>query len=71
MVENRKISSNNTSGYKGVHWLKDRNKWRAVIQSKDRMEYLGVFSDPVDAAIAYDNAARELYGEFARLNFPD
>ena len=32
--------------------------------------HLGVFTDPVKAAKAYDRAARRYHGAFARLNFP-
>ena len=37
---------------------------------KDR-RYLGAFADEIEAAKAYDATAREMFGEFARLNFPD
>jgi len=32
--------------------------------------HLGYFRDKIDAAEAYDDAARKYYKEFARLNFP-
>jgi hypothetical protein len=68
-MQNRRIQSNNTSGYKGVgrQW----NRWRATIQIDGRQVHLGTFGDPADAARAYDAAAREHFGEFARLNFPE
>lgn len=49
----------NKSGFKGVHRAK--NKWRAEIN--------GYFDAAEDAARAYDRAALELFGEFARTNF--
>ena len=56
-----------TSRFKGVAWNKGAGKWQARI----RGGYLGIFVHEVDAALAYDAAAREMFGPFARLNFPD
>lgn len=33
--------------------------------------HLGSFTDEIEAPKTYDRKARELHGEFARLNFPD
>lgn len=65
---NRPPPSNNTSGYKGVYWSRPTRKWRAVIRVNDRKANLGYFTDPVDAARAYNAAALEAWGEFAWLN---
>jgi hypothetical protein len=60
-----------TSRFKGVCWDRRRERWYAKIK-KDRVtRHLGSFRDEVAAAQAYDEAARELFGEHARLNFPD
>lgn len=67
---NMRRSKANTSGYKGVSWHKGGRKWHAQIRGDAKREHLGLFTDPADAAKAYDNAARRLHGEFARLNFP-
>jgi hypothetical protein len=64
-----------TSVYKGVSWLKWKSgsggKWQASIRINGRLTYLGLFSDEVEAAQAYDAAAALMFGEFARLNFPE
>lgn len=61
---NQKISVRNLSGYKGVHFCKERRKWVASIASKS----LGRFDVIEDAVIAYNEAAKNMWGEFARLN---
>jgi hypothetical protein len=64
--------SDNTSGYKGVHWHRQARKWHASINVNKKRFYLGLFVDPVEAARAYNEAALEHFGEFAWLNpFPD
>jgi hypothetical protein len=60
-----------TSRFKGVQWEKARGKWRVMIKRGQDCRCLGRFDDEIEAAQAYDAAARELYGEHARLNFPD
>lgn len=60
------------SGYRGVEKHYGRKKpWRARIVKDGRPRYLGIFETAEAAARAYDAAAKEHYGEFARLNFPD
>ena len=68
---NRKLSSNNTSGYKGVHWRKSANKWHAVIYFNKKQISLGNFTCLIKGAKAYDEAATKYFGKFARLNFPE
>jgi hypothetical protein len=60
-----------TSRYKGVCWSKRRRKWHAAIRSDGKLYNLGYFDSEIDAALAYDRKARELFGPYARLNFPD
>lgn len=65
---NRRKARTNTSGYKGVFWHSARQKWEARIElGGGKEKQLGSFSDPREAAAAYEAAVRELHGEFARL----
>lgn len=50
----RKIYSHNTSGYRGVSFRKDTNKFRAFIKIKGKQVTLGCFKTAIDAAITYD-----------------
>ena len=60
-----------SSRYLGVGWNKNAGKWNTRCRIDGRNTHIGLFSDEEDAARAYDRAARESHGEFARLNFPD
>lgn len=64
--QNAKRRQDNSSGYKGVHFRKEMNKWRATIQVNKRQVRLGYFDTPELAHMAYAKAAAELHGEFAR-----
>jgi hypothetical protein len=65
---NRRVVRSETSPFKGVTVNRSRGlRWKAYI----RDDHLGYFQDAADAARAYDLAAREVYGEFAALNFPE
>lgn len=57
-----------SSMYKGVYWDKQNSKWRARITAPCRRIHLGLFNDEIEAARAYNEAATEHFGEFARLN---
>ena len=67
---NQRKNSNNTSGFKGVHWRQDRSKWRARIEVNGKHLHLGLYDAATDAARAYDQAALQHFGQFARVNFP-
>jgi hypothetical protein len=67
-IQNQTIRSDNSSGFKGVFWDKGLKKWRARIKVNYVGKHLGCFSKKEDAAIAYNNAAVENFGEYARLN---
>lgn len=59
-----------TSQFKGVRLRKDNHKYSAQIVVNDKYIHLGFFTDEIIAAKAYDEAAFNNFGEFARLNFP-
>ena len=64
-MDQRLLHSNNTSGYKGVYWKTQRQKYVAQLRLSGRNYHLGYFGNPIDAAKAYDAKAKELFGEFA------
>jgi hypothetical protein len=63
-TQNHSILKSNTSGYRGVHFLKSKNKWRVIIQN----EFIGYFNNKKQAAKTYNIEALKRYGEFANLN---
>lgn len=68
-MANSRLGARNKSGYKGVSWDQAKARWVTSIYSKGKYFYLGRFDDRIQAAKAYDAKAKELFGEFAKLNF--
>ena len=68
---NRRGVANTSSRFKGVSWHRRMQKWTANIRDVDGQHWLGTFDSEEDAARSYDAAARERFGDFARLNFPE
>jgi hypothetical protein len=64
---NARLGRNNTSGYKGVTWSRDKNKWCAQISIRRKHIFLGYFDIPTEAHTAYCKAAVEYFGEFSRF----
>lgn len=60
-----------TSKFKGVSYFKNNNNWRTRIAIEGEVIYLGHYPTEIKAAKAYDQKAKELFGEFAFLNFPN
>lgn len=67
--QNVKTYRNNTTGFKGVHRYKATGRFSAGIRVNGLRIHLGYFSDRLDAARAYDRAAKRHFGRFAQLNF--
>jgi hypothetical protein len=62
---NKRMQSNNASGFPGVHFDSQRRKWRACV-NRDRTRYDGgFFSTPEEAAEARAKLAAKIQGEFA------
>jgi hypothetical protein len=61
----------NRSGWKGVSFHPQSGKWRATIMLHKRQTHVGLYSDPLDAASAYNLAAYKLHGNFANYNEPE
>ena len=60
-----------SSVFKGVCWNREHGRWVAYIKVDGRKIHLGYFDFETGAALAYDGAAQEYFGEFARVNLPD
>lgn len=67
---NSKSRRHSSSEFKGVSWTATArlNKWRAVIQVDGQQYHLGYFTEEVEAARAYNVAAKKFFGQFAHLN---
>ncbi|KIP28272.1 AP2/ERF family transcription factor [Bacillus thuringiensis] len=66
--QKRKGNRNSTSKYKGVSWDKIRKKWMSSIKNNEQTMYLGRYDSENDAALAYNKAAIEIFGEHAYQN---
>ena len=65
-----RLSPQNSSGYRGVVWDKETGKWMAQIYKDNKRKFLGRFDNKQEAAKAFDEAAKTMYGKFhGKLNF--
>lgn len=67
----KRSAKNSTSKYLGVSFCKQTGRWAATIFKNYKQKRLGRFVNEKDAAIAYNEAAKVLHGEFANLNIID
>ncbi len=58
-----------SSKYKGVSLDKRHGTWKSQVSVDGQIIWLGQFKSEVEAAKAYDMAARKMFGKFAKLNF--
>ena len=74
-IQNSHNTSNRKGRFKGVYPLnrniKNGKVWGVQLTHKYKVYSLGRFKSEIDAAIAYNEKAKELYGEYARLNIID
>lgn len=61
ILNTRGVYVNNTSGYRGVSWIKSKRRWRAEIRKDRRRYFLGTFSSKEDAKEAYNRKFREFF----------
>ena len=59
---------NTTSKYMGVYFDRTRNKWATKINFNKKSVYIGRFNTEIEAALAYNAKAIELYSADAKLN---
>jgi len=65
---NQKPRSGLSSKYKGVYWSRHNRNWKATIMLNRKSIKLGGFKTEKEAALVYNCAALQHFGEFARLN---
>lgn len=68
---NRVRGRAHSSGFRGVTWHKQAGRWQAAIKVRGKNYHLGLYDTQEEAARAYDAAAVEHFGEFARPNFAE
>ena len=71
MHNRRKIRTKTSSQYIGASLDKRSGRWASKIRCHGKKIHLGCFGSDIEAAKAYDTAAKKYHGEFARLNFPE
>ena len=70
-AKNHKKCKRNVSGFTGVSWRKGMRIWQAIVYHNYNRIHLGYFLDKTEAARVVDKKAKELFGDFARLNIQE
>lgn len=70
-MQYRRKHKNNIAGFKGVNYCSLTKKYRSRIYTNGKNKSLGVYNTAEEAAKVYDEAARQYFGKYAVLNFPD
>ena len=65
---NSKLHKHNTSGYKGVFWSNNKNRWIATIEVNNKKYFLGYFKNIEDAIKARKIAEDYHFGIYQRFN---
>ena len=65
---NRDVRSDSGTGLKGVEYRKSTGRWMAYGRVNGKKVHLGVYSNPDEAALAYNRYAIDTWGPYARLN---
>lgn len=68
-IMNKRPDKNTSSKYKGVCFEKRYKNYCATIMINGKNKNLGRYKNEIEAAKVYDRKAREIFGEFAYLNF--
>ncbi len=62
---NQRVSTRNRSGFKNVHWKKDKRKWKVEVRSENTVHFVGYFDDVEKANLAAIAARNHFHKEFA------
>jgi len=54
----KKVAAGASSKFRGVHWHKRKGRWHSRIQVNGRQKHIGYYNNEIEAALAYDEAAK-------------
>lgn len=60
-MQNRLMYRNNTSGFRGVSWSRQANRWQARIKVSGKLIHLGYCNTPEAASVVYKAAAERMH----------